>query len=346
MKLNFLGNNKRDSYSRVIAVLLTITIIALMTGAFSDKYMKKITVVKADHFLGTEETSNYITRSETVGEFLDEVKISIDEFDFVNMNMDEEIEARDKIVIEKGIPVVLNVGGDAKRVGATRTTVGETLDAMGITLDIIDRVEPSLDTEIKENMSINVYRVSIKQISSEVETPYATIEEADATLPQGTRNIKVSGEKGITKINYNVKFENGTEISKEEVSREIVKEPINEVVTVGTKSSGTKILANGETLNFKKKISVTCTAYTATGNRTASGRPAQVGVIAVDPKVIPLGTKLYVESTDDGKTWTYGYCIAGDTGGAIKGKIVDLYYNTKGECIKFGRRSANLYVLD
>ena len=53
------------------------------------------------------------------------------------------------------------------------------------------------------------------------------------------------------------------------------------------------------------------------------------GIVAVDPTVIPLGTKLYIESPDGGKSWTYGYCIAGDTGGAIKGNRVDLCYNAR-----------------
>ena len=70
------------------------------------------------------------------------------------------------------------------------------------------------------------------------------------------------------------------------------------------------------------------------------------GIVAVDPRVIPLGTKLYIESTDDGKSWSYGYCLAGDTGGAIKGNRVDLCYNTQYECIQFGRRNATVYIIE
>ena len=68
-----------------------------------------------------------------------------------------------------------------------------------------------------------------------------------------------------------------------------------------------------------------------------------MGTVAVDPKVIPLGTALYIV-TDDGE-YIYGYCIAEDTGGAVKGNIVDLFFNTLAECYAFGRRNCTVYVL-
>ena len=80
------------------------------------------------------------------------------------------------------------------------------------------------------------------------------------------------------------------------------------------------------------------TAYTETGNRTASGMKAAVGVVAVDPKVIPLGSKLYIEG--------YGYAVAGDTGGAIKNNRIDLFFNTERECVNYGvKNNVKVYVL-
>ncbi|MCR4693598.1 MAG: G5 domain-containing protein, partial [Firmicutes bacterium] len=161
------------------------------------------------------------------------------------------------------------------------------------------------------------------------------------------------GQNGLKRATYNITTENGIEIRRELVSAVTVKNPVAQVVAVGTgekkSAKGQKVVAAnaGATLSYLKKITVTATAYTDhSGNKTASGRMPQYGVIAVDPKVIPLGTRLYVESTDDGKSWTYGYCVAGDTGGAIKGNKIDLFYNTEGECVRFGRRTAIVYVLD
>ena len=89
----------------------------------------------------------------------------------------------------------------------------------------------------------------------------------------------------------------------------------------------------------------TCNSYEYVGNGiTFTGTQARVGAIAVDPKVIPLGTKMYIASADG--EYIYGYCVAEDTGGLIKGNLVDLYYDTHDECIQFGRRDIIIYFLN
>lgn len=107
------------------------------------------------------------------------------------------------------------------------------------------------------------------------------------------------------------------------------------------------------TFTYTKKISCEATAYegSAASNgkwagQTATGRKPVYGVIAVDPKVIPLNTKVYVESADGGVSWIYGFAVAGDTGGAIKGKRVDLCYSTLSQCYDFGRRQCTVYLLE
>ncbi|MGN1031167.1 MAG: 3D domain-containing protein, partial [Butyricicoccaceae bacterium] len=95
--------------------------------------------------------------------------------------------------------------------------------------------------------------------------------------------------------------------------------------------------ASGAPTSYKWKKTFEATAYTG-GGTTASGLAAKVGRIAVDPRVIPLGSQLYVSG--------YGYCVAADTGGAIKGNIVDLYFNTYSECVNFGRKNVTVYLVD
>ena len=102
--------------------------------------------------------------------------------------------------------------------------------------------------------------------------------------------------------------------------------------------------------SYKYVIECTATAYDPSpeenggwGGMSATGVPLQPGVIAVDPKVIPLGSRVYIESLDG--SWTYGYALAADTGGAIKGNRVDLLFLTKSECYEFGRRKCRVYVL-
>jgi len=80
------------------------------------------------------------------------------------------------------------------------------------------------------------------------------------------------------------------------------------------------------------------TAYTWTGYRTATGPWPSRGMVAVDPRVIPLGTELYIEG--------YGPAVAADTGGAIRGQRIDLYMDTKHECLQWGRRQVEVRVIE
>ncbi|MBV9233573.1 MAG: 3D domain-containing protein [Candidatus Eremiobacteraeota bacterium] len=88
-------------------------------------------------------------------------------------------------------------------------------------------------------------------------------------------------------------------------------------------------------------LTMVATAYTAEcggcGGMTAIGRRAGYGIVAVDPRVIPLGTRLYISG--------YGPAIAGDTGGAILGNRIDLGFNTLRDALLFGRRSVTVYKI-
>ena len=110
-------------------------------------------------------------------------------------------------------------------------------------------------------------------------------------------------------------------------------------------SGGVLTTASGETYYYSKVLTCTATAYSCEGyiGHTYSGTVARVGAIAVDPSVIPLGTRLYIV-TNDGR-YIYGHCVAEDIGGSIKGNKVDLYFDTIAECWKFGVRSCTVYVL-
>ena len=125
----------------------------------------------------------------------------------------------------------------------------------------------------------------------------------------------------------------------------MLKEKQDKVVAVGTKK-----LAHASCFSWQrragKKSYVTSTAYTANCNgcsgTTATGVNLHANpnakVIAVDPRVIPLGTKVYVEG--------YGYAIAADTGGAIKGNKIDVFFPSKQMLIDWGRKKVKIKILN
>ena len=111
--------------------------------------------------------------------------------------------------------------------------------------------------------------------------------------------------------------------------------------------NGILITAEGEEVRYSSVIEVSATAYTTERQEnkiTATGTVAHVGGIAVDPTVIPYGTKMYIISKAG--AWAYGYAVAEDCGGGIKGNKVDLFLDTYDECIEFGVRNALIYILE
>lgn len=112
-------------------------------------------------------------------------------------------------------------------------------------------------------------------------------------------------------------------------------------------NDGTFIDHNGKAVSYSSKLVGSCTAYTANpGAITSTGRPAKYGNVAVNPNVIPYGTKLYITSADG--AFVYGYAIAADTGGALMDgrALVDLYMDSVQQCYNFGRRTMNVYLVN
>ncbi len=351
--------NKKSSkmaslLTKFTAVFMSAIIFGLLTGAVTDRQIKDISLVMVDAFADSEKTTELTTRQSTVSEFLAENNVELGEFDRVSMLMEDELYDEARIVIRKGRNFTLNIDGNIEIITTTKKTVREAFEEAGVLVNDADRVEPGLDTNIEEDMSVSVFRVANEVITVDTEIPFKSREVSDSSLAKGKTKVKVRGVNGLKRTVYSITTENGVETKREIIEQTTLREPTTRVIAVGTKaasksSGGTKTVTTnaGQTLNYSKKITVSATAYTAaSGKKTASGRVAQYGVIAVDPKVIPLGTKLYVESTDDGKSWQYGYCVAGDTGGAIKGNKIDLFFNSRSECLQFGRRSAIVYVLN
>lgn len=351
---------------KILMTSLSLILVCMFTmGAVFDGARKKVTLVQVDAFAGTENVSTISTRKATVGEFLAENDVAVGEYDEVSMKKDDLIFDEAKIVIREGKVFELVADGKIEVAATTENTVAKALEEVGVVLGPNDVVIPEGSTQVSENMTVTVQRIDVAEEKVETPVPFTTVEQQDSTLYVGTNKMLTQGEDGVKETVYKVVRQDGVEVSREVVSENVTKAPVNAVKGIGTKpipapakkdtavkAAATSNLAKTKDFNYKRKIQVTATAYdTSAGenggySRTAYGLKPQFGVVAVDPKVIPLGTKLYIESSDGGKSWTYGYCIAGDTGGAIKGNRVDLCYNTQRECINFGRRSATVYILD
>lgn len=198
-----------------------------------------------------------------------------------------------------------------------------------------------ITTEVlKKKMKIKVVRAHEKIVEEKETLPYERVVEKDKKLEKGVRKVTQPGKFGKKIIKYGVIYEDGKEKERYKKDEEIIKESQNEIVVEGQKQkerSKNMVLASRANGPSKRVISMTATAYTHTGNRTATGTYPAKGTIAVDPRVIPLGTKVFVEG--------YGNAIAADTGGAIKGNIIDVFLNSEGECRQWGRKTVKVHIL-
>jgi 3D (Asp-Asp-Asp) domain-containing protein len=198
-------------------------------------------------------------------------------------------------------------------------------------------------------MQIEVTYNREELVTQEELIPYETENKPSSQLEKGVTQVAQEGQNGVNELTYKVSYVNGDEVSRELVSTTEKSAPVTRIVEYGTKTSSPTVAYSGGTvsrsgdLRYKTVINATATAYCLTG-RTASGMYTQPGVVAVDPNVIPLGTRLYIEAADG--SWTYGNAVAADTGGAIKGNKVDLYMTTADACYQFGRRAVKVYILE
>ena len=188
------------------------------------------------------------------------------------------------------------------------------------------------------------------EVTETQEVNFNTVKRLNSSLEAGDTKTVREGENGEKAVTYRVKYANGKEISREVVSETVTKAPVDKIVEYGNKNASKNSPVNTGKLDYKYVITCNATAYDLSAEenggyagQTATGVPLDKGVIAVDPKVIPLGSRVYIEALDG--SWSYGYAVAADTGGAIKGNRVDLCLRTQKECIQFGRRPCRVYVL-
>ena len=297
------------------------------------------------------------TTNTTVGEVLDEAGIELTEKDSTSPGLNEQIGDDKLISVQKAYEVAILDGKEEKKYWTTSTTVADFLKRENIQLSELDRLEAYEDELVTPNSVVKIVRV--EKVTDVVEEPanFAVETKSDSSLLKGREKIVQQGEKGTVSRKFEVLKENGEEVSRKVIEEKTIKEPKKKIVAIGTKtmvasaaksnSASKSVSRNNSTAPAEgKEFYVTATAYTAECNgcsgitRTGINLRSNpnMKVIAVDPSVIPLGSKVWVEG--------YGHAIAGDTGGAIKGMKIDLHVPTKEAAYKFGRKKVKIKVID
>ncbi len=238
--------------------------------------------------------------------------------------------------------VTIIVDGDTETVDTSKATVGELLEARGIRLGKTDRCTVPLMTPITPDMiPLVITRIRVEQVKERTPLPFVTKKQLTPRLRVGQSKTVRAGVKGEKVTTYRVVTRNGeTTRTPIHVS---VKQPKSALMLSGMRGATfAHLLASRGSFAGVRSFTMRATGYGPGdngkwGNQTATGVRPGFGIVAVDPRFMRLGTRLYIEN--------YGYAIAADTGGAIKGNRIDLGYNTHSQAEAVGRRTVRVIVL-
>ena len=297
----------------------------------------------------------------TVATALQRAGITLQDGDSVNYELNEPLFDKMNIRITHPVKITVTADGETAEYEVSAASVLTALRKCGITLSEDDRLNVERQAPLTDGMHIVVTRVRTEEETELQEIDYPIQYITSDSMYEDEVEIRTPGEKGEKEITYKL-FYIGDELDgREVISEETVKEPVPEVAVVGTKkretsfvpsyggesgnAAGTFVDRAGNVIPYAQRLEGVCTAYYPINPTTSTGATAGYGCIAVDPHIIPYGTRMYICSPDG--SIVYGYGVACDTGGAaMAGDIIaDLCYDTEAECSIIGRRNMVIYIL-
>lgn len=297
-----------------------------------------------------DKTVNLKKSQGTVKDAIESSGIELDETDICNFPEDKSLEPGMNIVISKTVGIKLAVDGEIKDLKVPSGTVMDTLKYLNVEIFGDDIVNVDINSDIYEGMEIKVGRVSYREMILNEEIPFNTVVKKTHLLDYDKREVSSGGKKGEKEITVRETLVDGEVVKSEEINSKVVIEPIDEVILEGTKKaeptakSEPSACASEIKVKGSRVVSGSATAYTAPkGARTSTGAvPVQGITVAVNPRVIPYGKKLVIKSDNGAVLWRG---VSQDTGGALKSgsAVVDIYMNSKADCVRFGRKKVNVY---
>ncbi|WP_151737894.1 3D domain-containing protein [Paenibacillus tengchongensis] len=346
------------------AALLVIALFILLYA--HGQSIKAITLV----IDGQEQALE--TRETLLSEVLAKEQISVQPHDDLSIGLSDEIQDGDRVVITRAQKISLTADGATKTLYTTEDSLGDAIAKLGYTLDGDDKIFPSLETAVSSGMEAKIVRITKQKVQRTVDLPFRVIKTADPSLYVGDVRVAQAGKPGVMIQHIEKIYQDGELVSMSMIGKEVQTITKDKVIAVGTKAVPKPVVATTKTstasktttkakttktaaassnvahkagidFEYKKVLkNVSMTAYSSEepgiGTRTASGTRVTEGrTIAVDPNVIPIGWWVYIEGL--------GFRRAEDTGGAIKGNKVDVYYDSLSHARNFGRKSRTVYVI-
>lgn len=344
----------RKHHSPAAVSLLSLgLLLPFGAGAFPDRAIAFVTNAAASapakhvKFQDGRERQTVETRTTTVDGFLRERGITPQPGDYLSRADDAPLTDGSTLVYRPAVPVDLTIDDNGRQLRTAAATVGDVLAAQGLRPGPHDHVSPPLGTSIAADALIRVSHAAswLERVRTLIAPPVR--ERVDIGLTSGTRHVVDPGSPGVKETTIQVLQPNGLGKPRRVfLASHVVRFPRAKVIAegVGNYSALATFARRGMAGTMRMAdaaLTVIATAYTAEcsgcSGTTATGRPAGHGIVAVDPRYIPLGTHLYIPG--------YGRALAGDTGGAIHGNRIDLGFESNHDAMTFGRRAIVVYVV-
>jgi uncharacterized protein YabE (DUF348 family) len=301
---------------------------------------------RAVTFESNGTATEHATDATTVGAFLRERNIVAGPHDYLAPSADTPLSDGITIVYRAAVPVTIATSHDSVSVVSSAEDVGALLEEQHVRLGTQDQVQPSLSDPVPANGTVRIARVVTWDRSEHRAIAPQTIHRIDFALSPGSSRVIASGSNGQRDVMVRFTQRDDGKIQRTILASHVTVKAHPRIVAEGVDEydAFSRFEARGiEKTSYiaQSAMQMVATAYTANcsgcSGITASGRPAGHGIVAVDPRVIALGTRLYIPG--------YGFAVAGDTGGAIHGSRIDLGFNSERDALLFGRRAVTVYRL-
>lgn len=341
---------RKNLLLRVMAVALPVIILLALLAPTA---FAQTTYVITDG----DQVKVYTTYATDPADVLDKAGFELGEDDIYTTQPGDGVS---EINVKRIQNITIRYCGEQMQVTGYGETVQALLNRLGLASGTGYSVSVAMDTETYDGMEFYVDGITHMEQTYTEDIPYEVIEYQDPDMPEGVRKVLTKGVVGQLTKTAEVTYVNSVEQIKNVISETVTLQPVNEVVSVGTGENvdtntgrpvigdGWILTTDGEVLTYSHTDQFKTTAYThldaGCDMITATGTTVRIGAVAVDPKVIPYGTRMFIMS-NDGK-YVYGIATAEDCGGGIKDHEIDLYMPTRAEAFQYGVRRSTVYFLD